>query len=49
MSMFEHGIQLAGKVKGPDGKLQTAELLEVCRSILPIVGEREGAGRPARC
>lgn len=39
MSLFEQGSQLVGKVKGADGRLQTAQLLDVCRSILPIVGE----------
>ena len=39
MSLFAQGTELVGKVKSADGKLRTAELLEVCRSILPIVGE----------
>ena len=38
MSLFAQGAGLVEKVKSADGKLQTAELLEVCRSILPIVG-----------
>ena len=52
MSLFAQGTELVGKVKSADGKLRTAELLEVCRSILPIVGEwcggvacRSAAGR----
>ena len=38
MSLFDQGTELVGLVRSPDGKLQTKELLDVCRSILPIVG-----------
>ncbi len=38
MSLFDQGTELVGRVRSPDGKLQTRELLDVCRSILPIVG-----------
>ena len=47
MSVFEEGTALVGKVKSADGTIQTKELLEVCRSILPIVGELGGAGGAA--
>lgn len=39
MSLFEQGTALARQVKSSDGKLRTKELLDVCRSVLPIVGE----------
>ena len=40
MSAFEDGIELMAKVRTPEGTLQTAEFLDVCRQILPTVGER---------
>lgn len=39
MSAFTRGIELVGKVKSPDGKIQTKELLDVCREVVLIVGE----------
>lgn len=39
MSVFQQGTELVGKVKSADGKIQTQELLDVCRSVLPIVGK----------
>ncbi|PSC73205.1 pleckstrin homology domain-containing family A member 8-like [Micractinium conductrix] len=43
MSLFEQGTALARQVKSSDGKLRTKELLDVCRSVLPIV-EKMGTG-----
>lgn len=38
MSAFGDCIVLVRRVKSTDGKLQTAEFLDVCRQVLPIVG-----------
>lgn len=43
MSLFEHGVELVGRIKSTDGKIQTKELLDVCRSVLPIV-DKLGTG-----
>ena len=49
---FAEGIVRVGRVKGPDGKLQTAQLLDVCREVVVIVGERPrlagGQAQPSR-
>lgn len=39
MSVFETTLPLIREVKTPDGALQTQQFLEVCRQILPVVGE----------
>lgn len=41
-NVFEEGTALARHVKSDSGALQTKQLLDVCRSILPVVGERHG-------
>jgi Ca2+:H+ antiporter len=46
MSLFDQGTELVGRVRSPEGKLQTKELLDVCRSILPIVGVLQRYGQP---
>ncbi len=38
MAAFAEGIERVGKVKSADGKLQTKELLDVCREVVTIVG-----------
>ncbi|KAL4433929.1 hypothetical protein ABPG75_000370 [Micractinium tetrahymenae] len=43
MSLFGQGVELVGRIKSADGKLQTKELLDVCRSVLPIV-DKLGTG-----
>ena len=40
MAAFQEGIERVGKVRGPDGKLKTKELLDVCREVVVIVGQR---------
>lgn len=47
MSVFEEGTALVAKVRSADGRIQTKELLDVCRSILPVVGEQPSQVRPA--
>lgn len=51
MAAFAEGIERVGKVKGPDGKIQTKELLDVCREVVLIVGELAcaAAGRGKWC
>ena len=44
MSLFAQGVERVRSVRSAEGKLQTQELLEVCRQILPIVGECPGSG-----
>jgi hypothetical protein len=46
MTVFEEGTALVAKVRSADGRIQTKELLDVCRSILPIVGEQPNQARP---
>jgi len=39
MTAFEEGIKLISLVRSPQDTLQTHEFLDVCGSVLPIVGE----------
>ncbi len=41
MSVFETTLPLIRSVKTPEGALQTQQFLEVCRQILPVVGESQ--------
>lgn len=39
MAAFTQGLELVGRVRSADGKLQTQPLLDVCREVVVIVGE----------
>lgn len=42
-NVFEASLPLIKRVRSSDGALQTQELLEVCRQILPVVGRSHKA------
>jgi len=41
MTAFDEAIALLGKVRSHEGTIQTQHFLNVCRQVLPIVGETD--------